>query len=60
MCILPYVHRYWASDTNDALLRINVRRGFTQFLPPSWWARMLAPCLRTPLSARRHCLCALP
>jgi alpha-galactosidase len=43
MGILPYVHRYWASDTNDALLRINVQRGFTQFLPPELMGAHVGP-----------------
>lgn len=43
MGILPYVHRFWASDTNDALLRINVQRGFMQFLPPELMGAHVGP-----------------
>lgn len=43
MGILPYVHRYWASDTNDALLRLDVQRGFTQFLPPELMGAHVGP-----------------
>lgn len=43
MGILPYVHRYWASDTNDALKRIDVQRGFMQFLPPELMGAHVGP-----------------
>ena len=43
MGILPYVQRFWASDTNDALLRINVQRGFMQFLPPEFMGAHVGP-----------------
>jgi alpha-galactosidase len=43
MGVLPYVHRFWASDTNDALLRINVQRGFMQFLPPELMGAHVGP-----------------
>jgi alpha-galactosidase len=43
MGILPYVQRFWASDTNDALLRINVQRGFMQFLPPELMGAHVGP-----------------
>ena len=34
MGVLPYVQRFWASDNIDALSRIEIQRGFLQFLPP--------------------------
>lgn len=43
MGILPCVHRFWASDTNDALLRINVQRGFMQFFPPELMGAHVGP-----------------
>ncbi len=43
MGVLPYVQRYWASDTNDALSRIGVQRGFTQFLPPEVMGAHVGP-----------------
>lgn len=32
--MLPYVHRFWASDCLDARSRLDIQRGFLQFLPP--------------------------
>jgi alpha-galactosidase len=43
MGILPFVHRFWTSDTNDALLRINVQRGFMQFFPPELMGAHVGP-----------------
>ncbi|MFM5895775.1 MAG: alpha-galactosidase [Novosphingobium sp.] len=34
MGVLPYVQRFWPSDNIDALSRIEIQRGFLQFLPP--------------------------
>ncbi len=32
--IVPYVHRFWASDNIDAVSRASIQRGFLAFLPP--------------------------
>ncbi|MCB1644989.1 MAG: alpha-galactosidase [Pseudomonadales bacterium] len=32
--ILKYTHRFWTSDCIDALSRIDIQRGFLQFMPP--------------------------
>lgn len=32
--VLAHVHRFWASDCLDALSRLDIQRGFLQFLPP--------------------------
>lgn len=32
--LLPYVHRFWASDNIDAVARVAMQRGFLAFLPP--------------------------
>lgn len=32
--LVPYVHRFWASDNIDALARVAIQRGFLAFLPP--------------------------
>ncbi len=32
--ILPYTHRFWASDNLDAVSRVAIQRGFLAFLPP--------------------------
>jgi alpha-galactosidase len=32
--IAPYVHRFWTSDTIDAVCRVAMQRGFVAFLPP--------------------------
>jgi alpha-galactosidase len=34
MGVLPHVQRFWASDNIDALSRLEMQRGFLQFLPP--------------------------
>ena len=34
MGVLPHVQRFWASDNIDALSRVEMQRGFLQFLPP--------------------------
>ena len=43
MGILSYVHRFWPSDTNDALQRVAIQRGFTQFLPPELMGAHVGP-----------------
>jgi alpha-galactosidase len=45
MGILPYVHRFWASDTNDALKRVDIQRGFTQFFPPELMGAHVGPSI---------------
>ncbi len=32
--MVPYVHRFWTSDTIDAVSRVAMQRGFLAFLPP--------------------------
>ena len=32
--MIPFVHRFWASDTIDAVSRVAIQRGFLAFLPP--------------------------
>jgi len=32
--MVPYVHRFWTSDTIDAVSRVAMQRGFLSFLPP--------------------------
>jgi alpha-galactosidase len=32
--LVPYVHRFWASDNIDAVARVAMQRGFAAFLPP--------------------------
>jgi len=32
--MIPYVHRFWTSDTIDAVSRVAMQRGFVAFLPP--------------------------
>jgi len=32
--MIPYVHRFWTSDTIDAVSRVAMQRGFLAFLPP--------------------------
>ncbi len=32
--ILPYVHRFWASDNIDAVSRVQIQRGFLSVFPP--------------------------
>lgn len=32
--LVPYVHRFWASDNIDAVARVAIQRGFLAFLPP--------------------------
>jgi len=53
--ILPYVHRYWASDCNDALERVMIQSHFMRFLPPELMgAHMGAPVSHT--TGRQHSL----
>jgi alpha-galactosidase len=32
--MIPHVHRFWTSDTIDAVSRVAMQRGFVAFLPP--------------------------
>ncbi|WP_341938202.1 alpha-galactosidase [Marinimicrobium sp. C2-29] len=51
--ILPYVHRYWTSDCNDALERVMIQSHFMRFLPPELMgAHMGAPVSHT--TGRQH------
>ncbi|MBE1301485.1 MAG: alpha-galactosidase [Alteromonadaceae bacterium] len=33
MGVLEYTHRFWTSDCNDALERVSIQNGFSQFFP---------------------------
>ncbi|MEM7281784.1 MAG: alpha-galactosidase [Pseudomonadota bacterium] len=41
--ILRYTDRVWTSDTNDALDRLRVQRGFSYFFPPEFMGAHVGP-----------------
>ena len=43
MGVLDYASRFWPSDTNDALDRIAVQRGFLSMLPPELMGSHIGP-----------------
>ena len=53
--ILRYVSRFWPSDSNDALDRLSVQRGFSLFFPPELMGSHIGP-ETCHLTGRRHSL----
>ncbi len=41
--ILPHVHRYWPSDCNDPLERVQIQHGFLRFFPPEVMGAHVGP-----------------
>ncbi len=53
MGIAPYVHRFWTSDSIDALDRVSIQRGFSLLMPPEvMGAHIGGPVCHT--TGRRH------
>ncbi len=53
MGIAPYVHRFWTSDSIDALDRVSIQRGFSMLMPPEvMGAHIGGPVCHT--TGRRH------
>ena len=53
--ILPYVSRFWTSDSNDALDRLGIQRGFSQILPPELMGCHIGPAV-CHTTGRQHAL----
>lgn len=53
MGVLRYASRFWPSDTNDALDRIAVQRGFLSILPPELMGSHVGPS-PCHLTGRQH------
>lgn len=53
--VLPYVSRFWTSDSNDALDRLVIQRGFSLFLPPEVMGCHIGSQV-CHLTGRRHTL----
>lgn len=51
--VLNYVSRFWPSDTNDALDRLSVQRGFSLFYPPELMGCHIGP-ETCHLTGRQH------
>ncbi|MCX4161772.1 MULTISPECIES: alpha-galactosidase [Paraburkholderia] len=50
---LQHTHRIWTSDSNDALTRIGIQRGFTRFFPPEIMGAHIGPA-DSHTTGRRH------
>ena len=55
MGVLEYASRFWPSDTNDALDRIAVQRGFLSMLPPELMGSHVGPS-PCHLTGRQHAM----
>ncbi|KUY85749.1 alpha-galactosidase [Burkholderia sp. RF4-BP95] len=53
--VLTRMHRVWASDSNDALTRISIQRGFLRFFPPELMGAHIGAD-RSHTTGRRHTL----
>ena len=53
--VLSYVSRFWPSDTNDALDRLGVQKGFSLFYPPELMGCHIGP-ETCHLTGRQHTL----
>ena len=53
--VLARAHRIWTSDSNDALARQAIQRGFARFFPPEVMGAHIGPS-PAHLSGRRHTL----
>ena len=51
--VLSYVSRFWPSDTNDALDRLSVQKGFSLFYPPELMGCHIGP-ETCHLTGRQH------
>lgn len=55
MGVLEYASRFWPSDTNDALDRISVQRGFLSMLPPELMGAHVGPS-PCHITGRQHAM----
>lgn len=55
MGVLEYASRFWPSDTNDALDRIAVQRGFLSMLPPELMGSHVGPS-PCHITGRQHAM----
>lgn len=55
MGVVQYASRFWPSDTNDALDRIAVQRGFLSMLPPELMGSHVGPS-PCHLTGRQHAM----
>ena len=55
MGVLQYTSRFWPSDTNDALDRIAVQRGFLSMLPPELMGSHVGPS-PCHITGRQHAM----
>ncbi|MGH8779322.1 alpha-galactosidase [Paraburkholderia sp.] len=51
--MLAHMHRVWTSDSNDALTRIGIQRGFLRFFPPEVMGAHIGPAV-SHTTGRRH------
>jgi len=55
MGVLEYASRFWPSDTNDALDRISIQRGFLSMLPPELMGAHVGPS-PCHITGRQHAM----